>query len=55
VFRPAIGSAVAGDIQNSLLQAVQGNKGNKADGQQQKPDLKDALGGLFNKKKKPQQ
>jgi AsmA protein len=55
VFRPAIGSAVAGDIQNSLLQAVQGNKGNNADGQQQKPDLKDALGGLFNKKKKPQQ
>jgi AsmA protein len=55
VFRPAIGSAVAGDIQNSLLQAVQGNKGNKTDGQQQKPDLKDALGGLFNKKKKPQQ
>jgi AsmA protein len=55
VFRPAIGSAVAGDIQNSLFQAVQGNKGNKTDGQQQKPDLKDALGGLFNKKKKPQQ
>ncbi|HSK44163.1 MAG TPA: AsmA family protein [Candidatus Binatia bacterium] len=54
VFRPAIGGA--GDLQNSLLQAVQGNKGNKTDGQQnQKPDLKDALGGLFNKKKKPQQ
>jgi AsmA protein len=56
VFRPALGTAAAGDIQNSLLQAVQGNKGNKTDGQQnQKPDLKDALGGLFNKKKKPQQ
>lgn len=56
VFRPALGNAVTGDLQNSLLQAVQGNKGNKADGQQnQKPDLKDALGGLFNKKKKPQQ
>jgi AsmA protein len=56
VFRPALGGAVAGDLQNSLLQAVQGNKGNKTDGQQnQKPDLKDALGGLFNKKKKPQQ
>ena len=54
VFRPALGGAVAGDIQNSLLQAVQG-KGAKTDGQQQKPDLKDALGGLFNKKKKPQQ
>jgi AsmA protein len=53
VFRPALGSAVAGDLQNSLLQAVQGNK---ADGQQnQKPNLQDALGGLFNKKKKPQQ
>src|SRR3954468_3400133 len=54
VFRPALGGAVAGDLQNSLLQAVQGNKG-KTDGQQnQKPDLKDALGGLFGKKKKPQ-
>jgi AsmA protein len=55
VFRPAIGGAVAGDIQNSLLQAVQGNKGNKTDGQQQKPNLQDALGGLLGKKKKPQQ
>lgn len=56
VFRPALGSAVTGDLQNSLLNAVQGNKGNKTDQQnQQKPDLKDALGGLFNKKKKPQQ
>lgn len=56
VFRPALGSAVAGDLQGSLLNAVQGNKGNKTDQQnQQKPDLKDALGGLFNKKKKPQQ
>ncbi|HEY2169837.1 MAG TPA: AsmA family protein [Candidatus Angelobacter sp.] len=55
VFRPDVGGAVAGDLQNSLLQAVQG-KGNKADGQQnQKPNLQDALGGLFNKKKKPQQ
>jgi len=54
VFRPALGGAVAGDLQNSLLQAVQG-KGNKADGQNQKPNLQDALGGLFNKKKKPQQ
>jgi AsmA protein len=55
VFRPDVGGAVASDLQNSLLQAVQG-KGNKADGQQnQKPNLQDALGGLFNKKKKPQQ
>ena len=55
VFRPAIGGAVAGDLQNSLLQAVQG-KGNKTDGQQnQKPNLQDALGGLLGKKKKPQQ
>jgi AsmA protein len=55
VFRPALGGAVAGDLQNSLLQAVQG-KGNKTDGQQnQKPNLQDALGGLLGKKKKPQQ
>lgn len=54
VFRPALGGAVAGDIQNSLLQAVQG-KGAKTDGQQQKPNLQDALGGLLGKKKKPQQ
>src|SRR5579859_579439 len=57
VFRPALGGAVAGGLQDSLLGAVGGNKGNKTDaqGQQQKPDLKDALGGLFGKKKKPQQ
>ncbi|HEY2361994.1 MAG TPA: AsmA family protein [Candidatus Angelobacter sp.] len=53
VFRPDVGGAVAGDLQNSLLQAVQG-KGNKTDSQQ-KPNLQDAIGGLFNKKKKPQQ
>jgi AsmA protein len=55
VFRPAIGGGATADIQNSLLQAVQGNKGNKTDGQQQKPNLQDALGGLLGKKKKPQQ
>jgi AsmA protein len=57
VFRPAFGNAVTGGLQDSLLGAVQGNKGNKTDAQQgqQKPDLKDALGGLLNKKKKPQQ
>jgi AsmA protein len=57
VFRPALGGAVAGNLENSLLHAVNGNQGNKTDaqGQQQKPDLKDALGGLFGKKKKPPQ
>ena len=55
VFRPAIGGGAAADIQNSLVQAVQGNKGNNANGQQQKQNLQDALGGLFGKKKKPQQ
>jgi len=55
VFRPALGGAMAGSLQDSLLGAVGGNKG-KTDAQgQQKPDLKDALGGLFGKKKKPQQ
>jgi AsmA protein len=49
-FRPALGDAVKGNLQGTLLQAVQGNKS----GAQQKPDLKDALGGLLNKKKKPQ-
>jgi len=56
VFRPVLGGAIAGSLQDSLLGAVGGNKGKTdAQGQQQKPDLKDALGGLFNKKKKPQQ
>jgi AsmA protein len=56
VFRPALGGAVAGSLQDSLLGAVGGNKGKTdAQGQQQKPDLKDALGGLFGKKKKPPQ
>lgn len=56
VFRPALGGAVAGGLQDSLLGAVGGNKGKTdAQGQQQKPDLKDALGGIFGKKKKPQQ
>ena len=57
VFRPALGGAVAGSLQDSLLGAVGGNKGKTGaqQGQQQKPDLKDALGGLFGKKKKPQQ
>lgn len=51
VFRPALGGAVAGGLQDSILGAVQG-KGNNANSQPgQKPDLKDALGGLFKKKK----
>jgi AsmA protein len=56
VFRPALGESVKGNLQDTLLQAVQGNKGNKSGTQQGQPkqDLKDALGGLF-KKKKPQQ
>jgi AsmA protein len=55
-FRPALSDAVKGNLQNTLLQAVQGNKaGNKSDAQQsEKPDLKGVLGGLLNKKKKPQ-
>jgi AsmA protein len=56
VFRPALGGAVAGNLENSLLHAVNGNQGNKTDAQgQQQKDLKDALGGLFGKKKKPPQ
>ncbi|HXO39524.1 MAG TPA: hypothetical protein VN872_12855, partial [Candidatus Acidoferrum sp.] len=55
VFRPALGGAVTGNLQNSLLIAVQGNKGNKTDQQNQKPNLQDALGGILGKKKKPQQ
>jgi len=59
VFRPALGDAVKGNLGGSLLQAFQGNKsGNKTDAQpqdQQKQDLKGVLGGLLNKKKKPQQ
>jgi AsmA protein len=56
VFRPALGGAVAGNLENSLLHAVNGNKGNNTDAQgQQQKDLKDALGGLFGKKKKPPQ
>src|SRR5947209_10064582 len=58
VFRPALGEGVKGDLQNSLMQAIQGNKGdnqNNAQTQgQQKQDLKGVLGGLLNKKKKPQ-
>src|ERR1700704_2851230 len=54
-FRPAFGESVTGNLQDTLLQGLQGNKGNKADAQgQQKNELKDALGGLFGKKKKPQ-
>jgi hypothetical protein len=57
VFRPALGEGVKGDLQNSLMQALGGNKGdnqNNAQGQQQKPSLKDALGGLLGGKKKKQ-
>jgi AsmA protein len=60
VFRPALGEGIKGDLQNSLMQALQGKKGENQDNaqgqdQQQKPNLKDALGGLLGgKKKKPQ-
>src|SRR5579864_1653850 len=48
VFRPALGEGIKGDLQNSLMQAIGGNKGtsqNNAQGQDQKQNLKDALGG----------
>ena len=54
VFRPALGESVKGNLQNTLLQAAKGNKSDAQPGQPQKQDLKDALGGLFNKKKKAQ-
>jgi AsmA protein len=58
VFRPDVSGAVKGNLKNSLLQSLQGNKnGNANDGQtapEQKQDLKGVLGGLLNKKKKPQ-
>lgn len=58
VFRPALGEGVKGDLQNSLMQAIGGNKDNNqnnAQSQDQKQSLKDALGGLLGgKKKKPQ-
>jgi AsmA protein len=61
VFRPALGESMKGDLQNTLMQALGGNKGDNKDaghpqGQQQKQDLKGVLGGLLNKNKskKPQ-
>jgi AsmA protein len=54
VFRPELGESVKGGLQNAVMQSLQGNSGNNAQGQQ-KPDLKGVLGGLLNKKKKPQQ
>src|SRR5947209_6537235 len=57
VFRPALNNAVKGNLQNALSQALGGNKSdsNAQSQNQQKPNLKDALGGLLGKKKKPQQ
>ncbi|HZU31976.1 MAG TPA: AsmA family protein [Candidatus Angelobacter sp.] len=51
-FRPLLGDAIKGNLQNTLLNAVQGNK----NGTQQNPkqSLQDALGGLLGKKKKQQ-
>ena len=55
VFRPDLGNAVKGDLGNTLMQALGNQGGNTGNTQtQQKPDLKGALGGLLNKKKKPQ-
>jgi AsmA protein len=46
-FRPDLGGAAKGNLQNTLLQSVPGKNG----AQGQKPDLKGVLGGLLNKKK----
>jgi AsmA protein len=46
-FRPAMGDAVKGNLQNGLMQAVGGKSGAAG----QKPDVKGVLGGLFGKKK----
>ena len=58
VFRPDVNATVKGNLKNNLLESLQGNKsGNANDGQkppEQKQDLKGVLGGLLNKKKKPQ-
>jgi AsmA protein len=57
VFRPALGGAMKGNLQDTLTQALQGNKTDAQGQNQQKPDLKGVLGGLLNKKqtKKPPQ
>ena len=55
VFRPALGESVKGNLQNGLLEAVKRGLRVMPSPASQKQDLKDALGGLFNKKKKPQQ
>jgi AsmA protein len=46
-FRPNLGGAAKGNLQNTLLQSAPGKNG----AQGQKPDLKGVLGGLLNKKK----
>jgi AsmA protein len=48
-FRPDLNSAVKSNLQNGLMQALQGKNGNQQG--QQKPDLKGVLGGLLGKKK----
>lgn len=52
-FLPALGNQVKG-LKDTLLGAAQGNQGNTQQGGQ-KQDLKGILGGLLDKKKKPQQ
>jgi AsmA protein len=57
VFRPALNDAMKGNLQNALTGVLGGGKSdsNAQSQNQQKPNLKDALGGLLGKKKKPQQ
>jgi AsmA protein len=58
VFRPALGEAMKGDLGNTLMNALGGNKNDNNANQaqpQQKQDLKGVLGGLLNNKKKKQQ
>jgi AsmA protein len=55
-FRPELGETVKGNLQDAVMQTLQGNKNaNKSDAQGQDQSLKGVLGGLLNKKKKPQQ
>jgi AsmA protein len=55
-FRPELGETVKGGLQNAVMQSLGGNKNaNSSDAQGQNQGLQGVLGGLLNKKKKPQQ
>jgi AsmA protein len=55
-FRPELGETVKGSLQNAVMQGLGGNKNaNSSDAQGQNQGLQGVLGGLLNKKKKPQQ